>query len=128
MPFPSSGFHPSPILRKLLRRKALRRIKPIKAPVPTDEPHDTVVYPECVLCGSVFTTPVNLARYQQQQAGELPAQDAYPRLHPRDRELFISGLCRRCFAASVLPPKRRLRALRRIMSRLAQPHQRLRRK
>lgn len=128
MPVPVPRLNPPSILRRTLGPRAGHRLESFIVMKLVAEPGDTLVYPECAGCRSIFAVPVNHSRYQEHARGEILAQNAYPHLHPGDRELFISGLCRRCFAAATMPPHRRSLALGRVRASAAGLVHRFRRK
>ena len=52
----------------------------------------------CVQCGDAYILPVNSQQIKAWQEGEL-IQRAMPNISNEERELFISGLCGKCFDA-----------------------------
>jgi hypothetical protein len=87
MPY-AQRIHPPSPLNKLLNLTTRRRL-------PKD--CDQQLFVECRDCDSIYAIPINIDNHIARLFGRKPAQDAYPHLHPADRELLISGTCRRCW-------------------------------
>jgi hypothetical protein len=54
----------------------------------------------CPLCGKEHIIFVNLGDYLDWINGDALTQDAFPYLSADEREMLISGICPRCWAAS----------------------------
>ena len=48
------------------------------------------------MCGTVYTIPMTEAEHELLMSG-VHIQDALPNHSPDDRELFVSGICGKCF-------------------------------
>lgn len=49
----------------------------------------------CPFCGTISHVVVFASSYEEYQAGAT-AQEAFPYLSASDREIIISGICRKC--------------------------------
>ena len=49
----------------------------------------------CPMCNTYHTLTIDMTRFILYQ-GDMPIQDAFPKMSPTDRERFISGLCPDC--------------------------------
>lgn len=54
------------------------------------------VQKRCSMCGTVYTIPMTEAEHELLMSG-VHIQDALPNHSPDDRELFVSGICGKCF-------------------------------
>jgi Fe2+ or Zn2+ uptake regulation protein len=51
----------------------------------------------CASCGRVVDIDVPINEYQAHLTGKLHIQDAMPSLKPEEREMFLSGICGKCW-------------------------------
>lgn len=51
----------------------------------------------CQSCGEVHTFNVDENALTRFAKGEIHIQDAFPDMDPGDREMFLSGLCGKCY-------------------------------
>jgi len=58
----------------------------------------------CPICGGSYEVVVNSEDYFDFTFGGKHAQDAFPYLNAHDREMFISGVCAKCWE-NIFPPE-----------------------